>query len=131
MYFKRNDGCATMRLQDVLWGRWEVMAAAIQRGIHKTGVLPGGLSVPRKACVPVLYYPRGGGLAGGVQRTSPARHVCQSSIILIRARGGSSNARPCFFFRVSWLFLRVKMSASGCNRLTYYAGCCPVSVAPF
>ncbi|WP_043527901.1 L-serine ammonia-lyase [Litchfieldella xinjiangensis] len=36
-------------IRDELWAIWEAMQACVERGLHTTGILPGGLNVKRRA----------------------------------------------------------------------------------
>ena len=59
-YWEYVDECEGSEIWDYLHRVWEVMKAAVQRGIEAEGVLPGGLGVRRKA---VSYYVHAAGYA--------------------------------------------------------------------
>ena len=49
-YWEYVDQCEDSDIWDYLAEVWEVMQAAVRRGLEAEGVLPGGLAIRRKAC---------------------------------------------------------------------------------
>lgn len=47
-YVFKNEG---EELKDYLTEVWQTMKAAVERGVHRTGILPGGLDVERRAAI--------------------------------------------------------------------------------
>ena len=47
-YVFKNEG---EELKDYLTEVWQTMKAAVERGVHRTGILPGGLEVERRAAI--------------------------------------------------------------------------------
>lgn len=63
-YWEYVDECEEADVWDYLKEVWEVMKAAVERGIEAEGVLPGGLGVRRKA---VSYYVHAAGYAANLK----------------------------------------------------------------
>lgn len=63
-YWEYVDQCEEADVWDYLHEVWEVMKAAVERGIEAEGVLPGGLGVRRKA---VSYYVHAAGYAANLK----------------------------------------------------------------
>ena len=63
-YWEYVDECEDADVWDYLKEVWEVMKAAVLRGIEAEGVLPGGLGVRRKA---VSYYVHAAGYAANLK----------------------------------------------------------------
>ena len=63
-YWEYVNECEGPEIWDYLKEVWEVMKAAVLRGIEAEGVLPGGLGVRRKA---VSYYVHASGYAGSLK----------------------------------------------------------------
>lgn len=63
-YWEYVDECEGEYIWDYLREVWEVMKAAIKRGLEGEGVLPGGLGVRRKA---VSYFMKASGYTGNLK----------------------------------------------------------------
>ena len=63
-YWEYVDDCEGEWIWDYLHEVWEVMKAAVERGLEAEGVLPGGLGVRRKA---VSYYMKASGYSSNLK----------------------------------------------------------------
>ena len=63
-YWEYVDDCEGEWIWDYLHEVWEVMKAAVERGLEAEGVLPGGLGVRRKA---VSYYMKASGYSSSLK----------------------------------------------------------------
>ncbi len=63
-YWEYVDECEGEAIWDYLHEVWEVMKAAVERGLEAEGVLPGGLGVRRKA---VSYYMKASGYSSNLK----------------------------------------------------------------
>ena len=63
-YWEYVDECEGEWIWDYLHEVWEVMKAAVERGLEAEGVLPGGLGVRRKA---VSYYMKASGYSSSLK----------------------------------------------------------------
>ena len=63
-YWEYVDECEGEGIWDYLHEVWEVMKAAVQRGLEAEGVLPGGLGVRRKA---ISYYMKATGYSSSLK----------------------------------------------------------------
>lgn len=63
-YWEYVDDCEGEWIWDYLHEVWEVMKAALERGLEAEGVLPGGLGVRRKA---VSYYMKASGYSSNLK----------------------------------------------------------------
>jgi len=66
-FWEYVEDCEGPAIWDHLASVWKTMKSAVQRGIENEGVLPGGLSLPRKAA---SYYVRANGYRGSLKRRS-------------------------------------------------------------
>lgn len=66
-FWEYVQDCEGQAIWEHLAAVWETMKAAVRRGIENEGVLPGGLSLPRKAA---SYYVRANGYRGSLKRRS-------------------------------------------------------------
>ena len=105
-YWEYADECEGKYIWDYLHKVWEVMKAAVERGIEAEGVLPGGLGVRRKAA---SYHVRAAGYANTLRSRgliysyalAVAEENAAGGIIATAPTCGSCGVLPAVLYHLS------------------------------